>query len=41
MKCPECNRDMTKIAQSGTNPDGSRDVSYSCPFCKTVVRVKE
>lgn len=41
MNCPECGRPMRKIAESWVDKDGNRWISYSCPFCHTVIKVKE
>lgn len=41
MKCPECGCEMRKIAESWTDENGDRWISYVCPNCKTVTKVKE
>ena len=39
MKC-DCGYDMEKIAESWTDSNGNRYVSYRCPHCGKVVKVR-
>ncbi len=40
MKC-DCGADMVKIAESWTQANGDRYISYRCPVCGNVIKVKE
>lgn len=41
MNCPDCKAEMKKIAESWVDKNGDRYISYRCPHCGTVIKVKE
>lgn len=40
MKC-DCGAEMRKIAESWTDKNGDRWVSYRCPNCGKIIKVRE